>query len=221
MYVGITNDMKKRVYQHKFDKLKNIKDPVIYYFPVKYRADAEMLETYLINHYGTGKYYNVSKTKKGDFSFFDMCDSLPWTRFTKEVDKKLEPFTVSMFTEKEVIVEKPVFIDARSTEGKIKQIDEDYKAIENMIDDLIEFEEHIVHVITSIPGFENSLFHVKGLYLHKKRLKCAKLLKKCFGHYPFIIDTVFGSGKYKKRWDRLLMINDNTRYAIELHEKAI
>ena len=94
-YVGITNDLPKRFYQHTKDKLNEMENPDVYYFPVKHRGDADMLETYLINYYNTGKYYNVAKTQKGDFSFFDVCDRLPWVLYEGSVDESLPTFSVS------------------------------------------------------------------------------------------------------------------------------
>lgn len=111
-YVGITNNLSNRVKQHMHDKLQGIKDPTIYYFPVRYRGDAEMLETYLIYHYRTGRRYNVSKTKKGNFSFLDICEELPWKRFTGTVDKHTTPFQVSQ-VKKEVVIEKETVVEKK------------------------------------------------------------------------------------------------------------
>ena len=64
VYVGITNNLTRRIREHQEDKLGEIKKPTIYYFPVKYRGDADMLETYLIDYYKTGKYYNEIEENK-------------------------------------------------------------------------------------------------------------------------------------------------------------
>lgn len=216
VYVGITDDMKRRIREHKSDKLKGIKNPIVFYFPVKYRADAEMLETYLINHYGTGKYYNVSKTKKGDFSFFDMCDQLPWTMFTGEINTMTKPFVVSMLAKEEKIVEKTVFVDKQSTEGIIRKGYEDAEKALNLIDDLINFEETLIDGVTSLNGHEENAFVMRGLCLHKKRLQCARLLKRCYlRNFPHLL------GANREKWDRLILINNNLKYAIEQHEKHI
>ncbi len=76
LYVGITNNMARRVAQHKRDKLAKLKNASIQYFPVKYRADAELIESYLICKQDDPK-YNVSKTAKGSASFLDKI-TFPW-----------------------------------------------------------------------------------------------------------------------------------------------
>lgn len=216
VYVGITNNMKNRIQQHKSDKLKNIKNPVIYYFPVKYRADAEMLETYLINYYGTGRYYNVSKTKKGDVSFLDnICDSLPWTRFINKAELNLEPFVVSANFVKEKIIEKKVYVDFNSTESAIRKKDEDAKIINEKLNELIDFENEIINKLQEmIRDFNSNDFIDKGLYLHKKRLLCARLMKKCFQHYPFF----FSKKNTEKKWNRLNLLMESIKWQIEEHE---
>lgn len=97
LYVGITQDMKKRVYQHKRDKLAEVsKSARIEYFAVKYREDADLLETYLISHFNTGQRFNVSKTKKGNVSFLRNCEYLPWIVYDGSVDESLKPFILSV-----------------------------------------------------------------------------------------------------------------------------
>ena len=99
-YVGITEDLSKRLYQHSIDILNKMKNPNVYYFPVKYRGDADVLETYLINYYNTDKYYNVAKTQNGIFSFLtgDVCDRLPWVLYNGNVDESLPLFSISGLT---------------------------------------------------------------------------------------------------------------------------
>ena len=71
-YVGITNNIDKRVEQHLM-----YTDPLcggewrIEYIEGLTRAEADMLETYYIQYYGTGKYYNKAKTKRGDIRFLN------------------------------------------------------------------------------------------------------------------------------------------------------
>lgn len=93
IYVGITNNMRARVYQHTQDKLAGQYD-TIEYFPTKTRGDAEILEAYLINHFGTGKYFNVSKTKIGEVSFLGDITNLPWVKWDGVVDYSLHCFEI-------------------------------------------------------------------------------------------------------------------------------
>ncbi len=213
VYVGITNDIQNRVRQHKHDKLRAVKNPIIYYFPVKYRADADMLETYLINHYGTGKYYNVSKTQKGDFSFFDICDDLPWHRYSSKVDEQLKPFIVSDLIEKgkEVVVEKKVFVNKDSIDAILQQYDASVSLEKAMLDDLISFENDVTSWMQSIPNYKNYPTITKGLQLHKKRLICARVLK----HYPWSLFT----DSSKRNW--LLSVMERTKIKIENYEKTV
>lgn len=203
VYVGITNNMVKRIYQHKKDKLKEIKNPVIYYFPVKYRADADMLETYLINHYNTGKYFNVAKTNKGEVSFFDICDKLPWTMFKGSVDESIKPFIVSDVSEK-IYVEKSVVINAGTIDGKIMKFWEDFGKSQDLINERIDFEKGVIDGIQNLKGYQKYPFVVYGLYLHKKMFRCMELLKKHLLN--------------KKTKNRLLQIASNINYEIEKHE---
>lgn len=214
VYVGITNDMKKRVYQHRSDKLGEIKNPVIYYFPVKYRADADMLETYLINYYDTKKYYNVSKTSKGDVSFLgEICDCLPWRMFMGRVDEDVEPFVASTL-KKEVIVTETTLVDMRSIDGIIKKHDEDIENVKCYIDREISDERQVIDFIKSFDEERKNIpFVARGLYLHKKRLLCLRLLKKSIAHHPFIFDD-----SRKKKYNRLLWIGEHIKYDLEKHE---
>lgn len=218
VYVGITNNLKKRIYQHKHDKLKEIKNPVIYYFPVKYRADADMLETYLINYYGTVKYYNVSKTKKGDVSFLDICDDLPWNRYFNNIDSDLIPFVVSdiLKKKKEVIVEKKIFVNEDSIDGKIQKIHDAMDFERNMVIDLIDYEEKVVNTLQSFPNYQKYPAIVKGIQLHKKRWICARLLKK----YGPGLSNVFDRDRgIKREW--LNSVMDKIVIELELHEKPL
>ena len=176
-YVGITKNMERRVSQHLTNKLKEIKDPTIYYFPVMYRGDAELLETYLIGHYKTGQRYNVSKTKKGDFSFFDICDELPWIRYNGKVDAKLEPFQTSkhrkeIVIEKEVPVEKRVYVDDTSSLEKIiHKLDQDERESKQFFESELDAETTIVEYLHDLVSkHPNNEIALTGYKLHKERL---------------------------------------------------
>lgn len=99
VYIGITNNLENRIRQHKFDKLGRVVSPRIQYICVENRADAEMLETYLINHFGTGKYYNVAKSNKGPVSFLDSAvGAMNWRDYHPGTPIVQEIFKVSQDT---------------------------------------------------------------------------------------------------------------------------
>lgn len=104
VYVGITNDMKRRVAQHKTDKLSNIRNGKVEFFGVENRTDADLLETYLINHFKTGNYYNVSKANRGDVSFLDGVE-FPWTEYVDGA----EPITFNVKSPVKVVEKKVVY----------------------------------------------------------------------------------------------------------------
>ena len=91
LYVGIMNNIGYRIKQHETDKLQEIKKPKIEYFAVKYRCDADLLETYLISHFHPK--YNVAKTKKGNVSFLDGVE-FPWMTFKKGRKEKPPLFNI-------------------------------------------------------------------------------------------------------------------------------
>ena len=83
VYVGITNNLRKRVKQHQKDKLGTLQNPVIEYFCVPTRCEAEILETYLINAYKTYRYFNVAKASTDKVSIFESVH-FPWKLFSDE-----------------------------------------------------------------------------------------------------------------------------------------
>lgn len=80
VYVGITNNMERRIKEHQCDILGSLVDPVIECFKVKNRLDADLLETYLINAMKPSK--NKAKSGKGDVSIFDGFQ-FPWTEYER------------------------------------------------------------------------------------------------------------------------------------------
>lgn len=203
-YVGITNDMQKRFYQHTKDKLNEMKNPDVFYFPVYHRGDADMLETYLINYYKTGNYYNVSKTKKGDFSFLDICDRLPWVLYDGSVDCTLEPFSVSGLIGKkntEVIYkpiykDKIVYVDKNDTDAQIAEFLHDYYDHVKKIDKEISIEVEIINLLIKLIDevgesiVKDHYAHIlKGKDLHNKKLSILKQYRKEIDFLPVCVNS--------------------------------
>ncbi len=209
-YVGITNNMQKRFYQHTKDKLSEMSNPDVYYFPVRYRGDAYMLETYLINHYNTKSYYNVAKTQKGDFSFFDICDRLPWVLYEGCVGTDLEPFTVSSVIGKKYVepMEVVKLVDRNSVDGRAWELFES----QQIAQDLVEFEETVVSFlerrIVEVELDRHISFIRKGLNLHKRRLNLAK---------EFLEAVDFSTFEHRDLDDILRDISQ-VKMSIDLHE---
>lgn len=63
-YVGITNNMKRRVKEHTIDKLANT-NWEIWFMSGLSKTDAMLLESHFISKYKTYKYFNVSKANDG------------------------------------------------------------------------------------------------------------------------------------------------------------
>lgn len=223
-YVGITNDLPKRFYQHTKDKLNEMKNPDVYYFPVKHRGDADMLETYLINYYNTGKYYNVAKTQKGDFSFFDVCDRLPWVLYDGNVNESLPLFSVSGLIgakNTEVVyktvteyVDKPIYIDEKSTSKREEKCWNDIKKTSDYLKHEINCDTEVIKFLENLildkEYSECMDFIQKGLYLHKKRLQGMMAYQKEFSKGWFRWN--------KNRLDRLTRILYIIRLQLEQHE---
>lgn len=190
VYVGISKCLKDRIAQHKRDKLASINKAIIEYFPVKYHADADMLETYLISHYDTGKYFNVSKTKKGKCSFIDICDKLPWKRFDGRVDKDIEPFTISSIQEKTVVekvVEKPIVKEVKirgdkpTVDQALSIYNEAIKYFKYEIYTETKIVEGLRHMIDDQKADDSPEYYEflkKGLLLHTEREKILRLFLK-------------------------------------------
>ena len=215
-YIGITNNMQKRVQQHKLDKLSAIKNPIIYYFPVKTRGDADMLETYLISHYKTERYYNVAKTKKGDYSFLDICSSFPWIRWDSGRKAIEKPFVISDLIGKEKVVEKKIqkiiYVDSdnRSIEAQITLFWQNYAKSMQILRDRLKEEEKICKGLKELLKQENVYEIHRGLQLHDKRRRIIKLW----------IYTL-RSFKHASWGKKLLLMALNTTNAIEQHERRL
>ena len=186
LYVGITNNMKKRVYQHTRDKLAEVSENArIEYFSVKYREDADLLETYLISYYKSGQHFNVSKTKKGDVSFLGDVEAFPWAEWKGEYNET-SPFVNDIGKRKTKFVYNPVSDFASMN----KATDAVYGQIlysREMIDSAINDEKKICDMLNELTGEEyKGLLKVSnekllaGIDLHKNRLYWLKELKRAY-----------------------------------------
>ena len=205
VYVGITNDLNKRIKEHKADKLAEIRNPKIYYIPVENRNDAEILETYLINHFDTGRFYNAKKLK-GSVTFIDVCDHIPWVVYNGFVNPLLMPFHISQVVEKtlinvipvekEIVVEKEIPESKMSDERMIRKLDHEFVQTMEFFDSELEKENNIVEFVNQEIDFinrktvmtESDVTYVslteKTLPLHKERILC---LEKCKTLYPQLV----------------------------------
>lgn len=226
-YVGITKDLSKRLYQHTKDKLNEMKNPDIYYFPVKHRGDADMLETYLINYYGTGRYYNVSKRNKGDFSFFDICDRLPWVLYKGKADETLPLFSVSNLIGEEniKIVYKPqiVYMNNDSDEAKWNHYIEKRKKLIDYLDCEIKTDTYVIDSLNKLLlngsySNEHKQFIKTGIYLHKKRLQGFLAYQKEWNKSGWSIINVGEQKTNNARLNRLTDILYRIRLLLERHE---
>lgn len=203
-YIGITNDLQKRFYQHTKDKLKEMLNPDVFYFPVCHRGDADMLETYLINYYKTGDYYNVSKTKKGDFSFLDICDRLPWVLYDGSIDTSLEPFSVSGLIGKKnieiiykpVYRDRPIYVDKTNIDMQIANFLEIYYEEKRTIDIVIQLQDDYVNKVEQMIDTTNIdhdddiyIFVSNGLILLKEKLSLLKQYQEEIKPLPVCLNT--------------------------------
>ena len=220
-YVGITNNLSKRYYQHTKDKLNEMRNPDVWYFPIKYRADAEMLETYLINYYGTKKYYNIAKTAKGDFSFLDICDRLPWVLYDGTIDETLEPFSVTgLIGKKEIETvyrKETIYVDKSSDDAIISRYYEEDSKLNHYIDCEIDCEKKVVSLLNKMlienqydPESNTYKTIKKGFLLHNKRLQGLKLLNRETQKFVFM--------QNRQRIEKLLRILNTIKILLEQHE---
>lgn len=197
VYVGITNNMARRVKEHKSDKLADIKNPMIYYFPVKHRGDAEMLETYLIGWYGTKKYYNTAKTRKGDFSFLDVVEDFPWQRYEEDGAIEKIPFVISevigtkeVIVEKEKIVKEKVYVDKESSANDIinRHNQKCFEYTSFLDDQISSAEDWIKHLLGLLKSKNSHLLRLTiscDLILFDKRLRALRLQRK-YANYALL-----------------------------------
>ncbi len=176
VYIGITDNMKRRVSQHKNDKLKVINNPKIQFIKVENRADAEAMETYLISKYDTGSYFNVSKTKKGKAAYFDsIFDNIPWSDYNENTDEDIDIFRLDLAHTVQTVYRDRV-IERQKGFSFDKQQQEKHECIEYLEEEARE-ERKIIPMLEDLllnppsnkvvcPG------HLleKGICLHKKRL---------------------------------------------------
>lgn len=223
VYVGIASDLARRINQHKHDKLSKIKNPIIEYIPVENRGDAEILETYLINHYETAKGYNIKKTTKGKLSFLDVVEDIPWVIYNGYVNPLLAPFHVSDLVSKpkEVIVEKVVTVKKTVQPGEMseQQKIDIYHNNHHKNAVFLKREEGIeIKLIADLKlklreasekGYEPEYirFVQKGIELHAERLKC---IRECLNRLwdgksdPVFLQSMIRAGEILKEEEQLI-----------------
>lgn len=217
VYVGITNNMKRRFSQHKTDKLGNIHDCKVEFFSVNNRADAELLETYLINKFKTGNFYNVAKANRGDVSFLDGVE-FPWTEYADGA----KPTLFNVQSPVTVVEEKVVY--KNRTDSLTQTID---RIHENMI-----MESAALRYIreTSIPEcktlFDGAVYALEQLPINFKRdvpdsayntEERNVLYEKCENRLSKVVDM------WRNRIELLCKLADELeiRYVIGLEESGV
>ena len=78
-YVGISNNLQRRYEEHKRDELKG-HDWTVSFIDGLTKTDAEILESYFISYYDTGKYYNKQKTIDGISKYLSIPET-EWRYF--------------------------------------------------------------------------------------------------------------------------------------------
>lgn len=230
VYVGITNNMARRVKEHKSDKLADIKNPMIYYFPVKHRGDAEMLETYLIGWYGTKKYYNTAKTRKGDFSFLDVVEDFPWQRYEEDGAIEKIPFVISevigtreVIIEKEKIVKKKVYVKNETEQLELAMFR--VRETGKVLDDLLVDTDNTINMLLRLQasGKDSVDYELveEGLELFKRRKRIINVQKKLYkyGIVPEIMTPVSHETyqKRKKRHKQSVILAEKLSVRIDEH----
>ena len=164
IYVGITANLQERIRQHKHDKLSGY--TAVEYFAVKHKCDADLLETYLISKYNTKRYFNVSKTQKGDVSFLDgIC--FPWIPYDGKVKSPIQPF---ILTQKQTQ-------QKRNDDLKIIK---DIRYFADRVNEEYEIEKNIISAINNeIVGLskKDDAYEIKIRYLRLRNIRLSKLYR--------------------------------------------
>ncbi len=230
VYVGITNNLVSRIKQHEHDKLSVLNNPTIMYFPVKHRQDAEILETYLINHYGSGKYFNVKKKDRGNVSFLGECDELPWITFDGNVDLSAKPFSIDSFVKREVVREEVIkevpivkYVDTPQTDAEIiKMAWEEQAEALDYLEEESDAENKIIKALMLLLTPNTQWFKKdsvsdedikEGIALHRERLS---VIKKMIAYYnSSVIERE--SSELDELMKQIVIVNNK----IEMHESSI
>ena len=178
VYVGITNNMQRRVSQHKADKLAGLSE--IEFFAVQTRTDAEILETYLINQYKP--VLNISKKEKGEVSFLADFQP-PWEKYCSKVSDA-KPFFINQPVK--IIyqtVNKKVSGKKKNSRKRISRITTDkwLNEIKEYFEHEIDSETKVIDILTHMMFDEDPTRALNdgvsksdlscGISLHNKRKK--------------------------------------------------
>ena len=177
VYVGITNNLKVRVKQHKGDKLHILQNPQIEYFCVSSRTDADILERYLINLYNTGEYFNVSKViKSNDGPTFLEHVPFPWTQYSDDEPIKEVVFDIARILAAKEKTSHCVTENARVRKTsdiirrEIKDCREDIECIKKYIDGC-DGREAEMGIMTKEVAQKDLFLHTKLCLLFEDLLK--------------------------------------------------
>jgi excinuclease UvrABC nuclease subunit len=223
LYVGITNNIGYRIKQHETDKLQEIKKPKIEYFAVKYRCDAELLETYLISHFHPR--YNVAKTKKGSVSFLNGVE-FPWIAFKKGRREKPPLFSIGgKDSEDEKEIEEAAKYELRPSKRKFssnpKTAGEYADLLQATIMTAYEHRDYAIVVVDELSKHKHK--NVAGLEeameLYSELAYAANEYIKAYNSYD-IFDGFFGTGLSLKGVQYVEALNKINKFKSQKKEVA-
>lgn len=194
IYVGITNNLKRRIEAHKHDKLQFIKNQSIECFAVNYREDAEILEEYLINHYETGNYFNIKKVKNGKVSFIGDIAKIPWQKYDPNNIPTI-PFVIN-----NEVIQKTLKHTEYVTKVTPETINATMMANKKYFDKELNEEKQIISHLIRLYRQNQYQVIAAGVHLHYKRYVALIKLKKHMFSYSIPGDSL----QYRNKYDQLL-----------------